>query len=205
MIQQKPDFNRIQKAYLILTVQILITALVVMYFRTHDTVRKRLNKYILGVVILSFVLIFAIHYAKTPLAKFALFSLFSVCIGSFCLASSSKVKDTLVASSLKATAGLYFTMTLVGLVCYKYGIDLSRLQFVLFFGLIGLILAMLFAPRTAHRTVFTIGIVIFALYLSYDTWNLVSNTGSDPTSDALSLYLSLINTFQQVLGLKLSE
>ena len=76
---------------------------------------------------------------------------------------------------------------------------------VLFFGLIGLILAMLFAPRTAHRTVFTIGIVIFALYLSYDTWNLVSHTGSDPTSDALSLYLSLLNTFQQVLGLKLSE
>lgn len=198
-----PNWNRISNTYLVLTIQLLITAATVMYLRKNSEVRSKIHKHILIPIVLTFLLLFAIHFAKTQTMKFLLFTMFSMLIGTFCLASMSSVTDKLIISSLKTTGALFISMSVLGVLAYKSGIDLSKLEFILCVCLLGLIIGMIFAPSTQHRTIFIIGTIVFCLFISVDTWNIThSRKYTDSTTDALSLYLSIVNLFQQILGLK---
>ena len=197
------NWNRISNTYLVLTVQLLVTVATVMYLRKNSEVRSKIRKYILIPIVLTFVLLFAIHFAKTQTMKFALFTMFSILIGTFCLASIPLVTDKMIMSSLKATGALFISMSVLGVLAYKSGIDLGKLEFILCICLLGLIIATIFAPTGKRRTVFIIGVILFCLFISVDTWNIArSRKYTDATTDALSLYLSVVNLFQQLLGLR---
>lgn len=118
------------------------------------------------------------------------------------IATSKYISDEVIISALKATLGMFVVMSIVGFICYKLGINLSKLQFILLFGLIGLIIGTFFVKSVKqYKVLFIAGFVIFSLLISLDTYRIMNSKYSDPVSDALSLYLDSINLFQQMVGL----
>jgi FtsH-binding integral membrane protein len=199
----KLQFNRLKNAYIILALQLLITFFVVKIIRDHPKYYNKIQQLIWIPIILSFTILFIIQLSNfSILTKLFFFTLFSICLGMLCIATSKYISNEIIMSALKSTLGIFIGMSIVGFVCYKIGINLTKLQFILLFGLIGLIIGTIFSKNNKqYKIVFTIGFILFSLLIAMDTYRIISNKYSDPVSDALSLYLDSINLFQQMIGL----
>ncbi len=198
------SYNRLKNAYIILALQLLITFFVVKLIRDNPKYYYQIQRYIWIPIILSFVILFIIQLSDfSMITKVFFFTLFSICLGMLCIATSKYVSDENIMSALKSTLGLFVGMSIVGFICYKMGINLSKLQFILLFGLIGLIIGSIFIGYSSKhaRILFILGFVLFSLLIAMDTYRMISSKYSDPVSDALSLYLDIINLFQQMIGL----
>ncbi len=198
------SYNRLKNAYIILALQLLITFFIVKLIRDNPKYYYQIQRYIWIPIILSFVILFIIQLSDfSMITKVFFFTLFSICLGMLCIATSKYVSDENIMSALKSTLGLFVGMSIVGFICYKMGINLSKLQFILLFGLIGLIIGSIFIGYSSKhaRILFILGFVLFSLLIAMDTYRMISSKYSDPVSDALSLYLDIINLFQQMIGL----
>jgi FtsH-binding integral membrane protein len=196
-------YSRLKNAYIILAIQLLITFFVVKLIRDQPKYYYQIQRYIWIPIILSFVILFIIQLSDfSMITKLFFFTLFSICLGMLCIATSKYISDDIINSALKSTLGIFIVMSIVGFICFKLGINLSKLQFILLFGLIGLIIGTIFIQNKKHfKTLFIIGFIIFSLLIASDTYRMISSKYSDPVSDALSLYLNTINLFQQIIGL----
>ena len=201
------SYNRLKNAYIILALQLLITFFVVKLIRDQPKYYYQIQRFIWIPIVLSFVILFIIQLSNfSMITKVFFFTLFSICLGMLCIATSKYVSDENIMSALKSTFGLFVSMSIVGFVCYKMGINLSKLQFILLFGLIGLIIGSIFIGYSSkyskqYRVLFILGFILFSLLIAMDTYRMMSSKYSDPVSDALSLYLDIINLFQQMIGL----
>ena len=202
-VDNSNKYNRLKNAYIILAFQLLITFFIVKYVRNNPTYYKKIQQFIWIPIILSFAILFIIQLSDfSMITKLFFFTLFSVCLGMLCIATSKYISDELIISALKGTLGIFVMMSIVGFICYKLGINLSKLQFILLFGLIGLIIGTFFVKSVKqYKVLFIAGFIIFSLLISLDTYRMLSSKYSDPVSDALSLYLDSINLFQQMIGL----
>ena len=203
MIQSQ--YKRLRDAYILLSLQLLVTFLVVKVIRDNPKYYNLIRQYAWIPIILSFVLLFTIQLGNfSPLVKIMFFTLFSICLGTMCIATSRIISDSIIISSLKATLGIFVSLSVIGWICYIYGINLSRLQFALLIGLIGLLIGMIFASSTPknRRVIFTFGIVLFSILIAVDTYTTLKGKYKDAVTDALGLYLNILNLFQQLIGLK---
>ena len=206
MIQ--PQYKRLRDAYIVLSLQFLITFLVVKMVRDNPKYYNLIRTYSAIPIILSFILLFTIELGNfSPLVKLMFFTLFSICLGTLCIATSKFISDSIIFSSLKATLAVFVSLSIVGWICYTQGINLSRLHFILLIALIGLLIGMFFASSTPQnrKVIFTFGIIIFSTLIAVDTYDLLTAKRRDVISDALGLYLSVINLFQHLIGLKMSK
>lgn len=206
MIQ--PQYKRVRDAYILLALQFLVTILVVKVIRDNPKYYDLIRTYSAIPIILSFILLFTIelgHFSQSM--KLLFFTLFSICLGMLCIATSNFIPDGVIFSSLKATFALFVSLSIVGWICYKFGVNLSRLHFILLIALIGLLIGILFSSYTPRnrKVIFTFGIIIFSVLIAVDTYDLLTEKRKDIVSDALGLYLSVINLFQHILGLKMSK
>ncbi len=202
------SYTRLRDAYIILALQLLITFFVVKYLRDNPVFNAKVQSYIWIPIILSFILLFTLtlsHYST--LVKLFFFTVFSICLGTICMATSNYFSNESVMIALKATFAVFVTLSLVGWICYTQKIDLSKLQFVLLVSLIGLIIATLFAYKYPQhiKKIFIFGFVIFSLLIAVDTYAILKGRYTDSVSDALSLYLNFLNLFQQILGYRSTE
>jgi FtsH-binding integral membrane protein len=207
-LEKNNSYKRLRDAYIILALQFLITFFVVKFIRDHPKYYTLIQQYSVIPILLSFGLLFLIQLGNfSPLVKLMFFTLFSVCLGTMCIAVSNVIPDSILFSALKSTLALFVSLSIVGWTCYHFGINLSKLQFILLLGLIGLIIGTLFSSYTPQnaRILFTFGIVIFSALIAVDTYNIMRGKEKDVISDALGLYLSVINLFQQLVGLKVSN
>ncbi len=107
-----------------------------------------------------------------------------------------------VALALGTTAGLFVTMAVIGSVTKR---DLTRMANILFFGLLGLIIAsfanLFFASTGAEWLITYAGIAIFLGFSAYDAQRVkrIAMSGDTSTSSAIwcatSLYLDILNLF----------
>jgi len=204
----QPQYNRVRDAYIILALQFLVTCLVVKVIRDNPKYYYLIQAYSVVPIILSFMLLFTIQLGNfSPLMKLFFFTLFSVCLGMMCIATSRFISNSTIFSALKSTLALFVSLSIIGWMCYKFGINLSRLQFILLVALVGLLIGMIFSSSTPQnrRVIFTFGIVIFSVLIAVDTYNLLTEKKKDVISDALGIYLSIINLFQHLIGLKESS
>jgi FtsH-binding integral membrane protein len=204
----KTNYIRLRDAYIILALQLLITLFVVKYLRDNPVFNVKVQSYIWIPIILTFILLFILslsHYSTT--VKLFFFTVFSICLGTICMATSKYFSNESVMIALKATFAVFVTLSLVGWICYTHNIDLSKLQFILLVSLIGLIIATLFAYKYPQhiKKIFVFGFVIFAILIAVDTYSILKGRYTDSVNDALSLYLNFFNLFQQILGFNTSE
>jgi FtsH-binding integral membrane protein len=202
------NYKHLRNVYILLTLQIIVTMLIVYIIRNNPKYYYLVQTYSALPIILSFILLLMIELMNlSETMKIFLFTIFSVCLGTLCIATSRFISNSTILASLKTTFALFLALTILGWICYKYNINLGRLQLILFISLIGLIFGMIFSARTPQnaRIIFMFGIIIFSLYIGYDTFRILQSKQKDIVSDALGLYLSIINLFSSLLGYKSSN
>ncbi|MBT6183927.1 MAG: hypothetical protein HOI07_04140 [Betaproteobacteria bacterium] len=144
------------------------------------------NRFILGLTTIGITIILAFARSLNIPMKFALFTLMSVITGML----AHNITD--LKEALLEAVGIFIAMVFAGIVTVKLGYDLSILGMILFFALIALIFARLLSPGKRKYT--KIATLIFALYVVYDTNNILQrNYGGDFVDATLDYFTDLVN------------
>ena len=200
--------------FITLIIQTVITALVFMFFYSNKEVSSVfLKKYNVFYAVLYFVflLILIKNMLSTKLSfnlRMLLFIVFSAFNGYFMgIALHYMSKDVLI-SALLSTLAIFSFFLVMGFFIVYMNIDIGWLGIYLFFGLLSLIIfrivTLMIKPKnkdeTRKKTRFfvTITMIIFALYILYDTNNILlkyRNTDVDCIRGALEYYLDILNLY----------
>jgi FtsH-binding integral membrane protein len=169
------------------------------------------NKYLpqIGLIISFFAIFYGIFKTKSFLTKQLLFGLLSIIMG-FILSSIIHIinDQELVESAVISTIINFGLMFLLGLVIVYFGYDLSWLGILLFVGLFVLIAVQvigMFSPQSdeTHKMIAYASVVIFSLYILYDTNKILlkyqNKSKSDCILGAIDYYLDIINLFEDYL------
>jgi len=155
-------------------------------------------------IILQFIIIFVLMSGTLgPVLKFLLFSLFSFIWGViFSSYRENKLYSGLIQFAIAGTAGIFVAMFFVGLLLVLFGIKLGfGFGAGLFFGLLFLIIMQLIEIFAGlhMKVINSIGIVLFAIYIVYDTNIILSRDYSgDFIQASMDYYLDTINIFLNI-------
>ncbi len=117
-------YSRLKNAYIILALQLVITFFIVNYIRNNPAYYKKIQEFIWLPILLSFAILFIIELSEfSMLTKLFFFTLFSICLGMLCIATSKYISDEVIMSALKSTIGIFIVMSIVGFICYKFDIN----------------------------------------------------------------------------------
>lgn len=188
--------------YLLLAVQLAISALIVWLLRKNEQLYAQTQKLFILWVLLMFTIIIALTWWRQPMpVRLALFTVFSILLGIMSVAASKQVDPSAIQSALIGTVAIFIAMSFVGLGLAAAGVNLSFLTYVLLAALIGLIIAMIvvrFSSVSAAfvKAILVIAVVIFSVYVAYDT-NLIlqRNAPEDVVGDAIAFFLDIQNIF----------
>jgi FtsH-binding integral membrane protein len=204
-------FQNLKEVYMILSIQILITFITTKWMRDNQII---LGNSIWFPIIFSFIFLFMILYRKfSQTTRWISLILFSICLGLTCIASSKYFSIEMIQKSLLSVICLFMLMSLVGYILYSQNISLQPLQLIMIFVLLGLIvgwITLMFMKPTELtskwvRTMFIIGFIVFSLLIAIDTNRILFHKDPktfDALSESLSLYLDIMNLFQNILGLQ---
>jgi FtsH-binding integral membrane protein len=205
LLSEKRGF--LVSVYLLLAIQLGITAIVATYMRRHQEVHDVIARLAILWFIMSLIIIIVLAAVPMPtLLKLALFTIFSVLLGFNCIAASNLVSTETIRIALMATVGVFMAMTALAIGLAAAGIDLSFLSFALFAALLGLLIALiaasfLHASRTIVRVILVFGVVLFSIFIAYDTNVMLQSGNNDVVMSAIQLYLDILNLFTELTGL----
>jgi len=200
--QNKTLFGKI---FLTVISQLFITFITVYCLRGYPNIVEKI--YSLGVFlclfILSIFLIFGILSTLPTSVRIVLFCLLSIILGLF-LARFNKINKEVLTSSVLGTLSIFVVMFIFGILSVYYNFDLLGLGSILFFALLILILSNVIfllcgVSSTAYKVYIYIGLVIFSLYIVFDTYLILKKYETDFVSGALSYYLDIINIFTKLV------
>lgn len=190
------------KVFLTLIFQLIITFCVVFTLsKNEEMMKKMFNWWVVFVVFLVMIgLLFAIVSSHLSISvKMLLFTVFSVAFGVLLSPIGLINRDVLLAAA-GGTLGIFVAMFLAGAVLTAMKIDLSLLGAILLACLIGLLIAtlvsFLFGLRRQHIAWVYIGLVVYSLFVMFDTQTLlVGKYQTDFVAGAMSYYLDVIGIF----------
>ena len=193
--------------YLLLAVQMSITALVVTWLRGRPDIYEKVKKYFWAWFLLSLVLIIALSFFPDipMLFKLLLFTAFSVTMGLTSIAASTRISIDVIKVAIFSTIGVFIAMTVIGFVLTSMGIDLSFMSLALLLALVAVVIAsivMMFVKvdKTIYKAFVILIIVIFSIFIAYDT-NLMLQRKLGVVDSALGLYLDMLNLFSSFTAL----
>jgi len=195
------------QVYLILAAQLAITAVTAGVLRQHQKTEEKIQRYWFLWFILSILLIIAIVGSESLSiwVRLALLTAFSVVLGLTSIVASTQISAATIKAGIIATAGLFVALSLLGSILLGFGIDLSFLAFSLTVALIALIVVfvvMIFVPvpSKAHKAVLAFAVVLFSIYIAFDTNIILQKGFNDPVLGATSLFLDALNIFTDVVA-----
>lgn len=207
--------------YAILIVQLVITFALIRSFQNSPKVVESTRKHALLYAVASIAIVVAMSFGFPPWLKFALFTVLSVVIALFLTGVTSRVSKEVVNQALASTIGIFLSLSVFALVLSSFGIHLGWMGVYLMAALIGLIVVsvvfMLYQAFTKpqedqdkannakqfHKILVVIGMVLFSLFVIYDT-NMVlqKDYAGGPIDAAEDFYLTFINLFTRTLSLE---
>lgn len=209
MLKEKKTF--LVSVYVVLIIQLTVTFSIVYTFRNHPTLSKATKQSIILYLLLSLGLIFVITMIPMPLwLKFTLFTLFAIVNGGLLHSFTVIFPVELINQALTGAIGIFMALSVVGFIVAAIGIDLSWMAFLLLAALVGLLVASLIvkfmqrshAMSKVHKTLLVVGLVLFSVYIMYNTNTMLQkNYSQDFISAAIDLYLSFINVFVRFMAL----
>jgi FtsH-binding integral membrane protein len=170
--------------------------------------------YKIGILISSFVALFALFALSPGPLKYVVAALFCALLGQSMTAFVRNLEQRdLLAKSLIGTLGIFLAMTAVGFYDKQ---NLLGFGPYLLAALVGLLVARIGAdlllpsssPKstTVNKAFSWIGVALFAAYTAYDTQVMKadarSNKSPDYINSSLGLYLDFLNLFQSVGSLE---
>lgn len=217
LLRQKKDL--IGCIFLTLIFQLIVTVLTMKYDQEKNIVGNliKTNKYStqIGLIIFFVAIFYGIFKTQSFFAKQLLFGLLSIIMGLLLSAIIHIINDPkLVESAAISTIINFGLMFLLGLVIVYFGYDLSFLGILLFLGLFILITVQvisLFSPQSdeMHKIIAYISVVIFSLYILYDTNKILLKYQNKDKSHcimgAIDYYLDIINLFEDYLSIGSSK
>ncbi len=199
-----------KKDLLVATFANLIAQLGITYYvMTHTTLEKEkdhttLKLQFIGLFIFQLILV---GYIITPMEswkRLLCFSVFSVSYGLMLSYLTLFISPDIIKMALLGTGAIFASMFSIGLMLLLSGIQLGyKWGLFLFFSLLFYIVFQIFAhfytvPIT-YKTILTIGIVLFSLYVIYDTNQILQrNYNGDFVTASIDYYLDIINIFTKL-------
>ena len=201
-------FNSDNKSFLLKVLANLIVQLGITYYVMTNT--SQLDPiYKWPLIIATFILLFFIAFKELPIyVKGILFCLFSFCFGKLFTIYKKKYGEEAINIAVMGALSVFGVMFAIGATLLTFGIKLSPLiGFILFIALLGLIIVRLMSIfgsslSPAKKTIYGAGIVIFALYIVYDTNNIlrrINYYNGDFITASMDYYLDIINLFSNIL------
>ncbi len=167
-------------------------------------------EYRIPLFILEIALIFALGFVQNKpginLAVFASFAFISGVTLVPLLAFVAVRNPAIIAQALAMTTIIFGIMSLYALKTKR---DLGNMGVALFWSAVvicvfALLNAFVFKSPTLQFAIASVVVVIFSLYIAYDTQNIVRGRYDNPIMAAIALYLDVLNIFTallQILGL----
>jgi FtsH-binding integral membrane protein len=190
----------LKKEFLALIFLNLLLQLSITYF-TMETNTKSANKYNFWVLFGSAIfIIFILSYRLHPVIAFLLFSAFSYISGLLLSGIKKNLDEKQIRIAIENALSVFGAMFVTAIGLLMGGVNLGyKFGIFLFFSLIGLIifrLINLFSGFGFNSLLNIMGVLIFALYILYDTHTiLLGNYGNDFINASMSYYLDIINLF----------
>jgi FtsH-binding integral membrane protein len=197
LVLQKKEF--VGLVFLNLMVQLGIT------YKTAMETTSPFHKYFWPTVTVIFTLTLIMSYSAHPAIKFVLFVLLSYAFGTLIssIKNTHNQKDIQVA--MESTLAIFASMFITAVVLLIGGVKLGyTFGLFLFCSLVGLIvyrLIWLYSGVNGHSVVHILGVLLFSMYVMYDT-NVIlqKDTQMDVISASFSYYLDVLNLFQDLLN-----
>jgi FtsH-binding integral membrane protein len=186
-----------------LMVQLIVAALVAYYLGQRSDMLVKVQKWYILYILAMFVIIIVLAFVPMhPLLKFTLFTVFSVLTGFSLSIATKKVSKEVIYASMKGTIAIFVVFVLFGLLIAASGINISWLGIVLFFALLILIIVQIVfitikdPSKKTQRVFAIIGLLLFSLYIMYDTYQILQRDYfGDFVTAALDYFLDIINIF----------
>jgi FtsH-binding integral membrane protein len=212
LVKKKQGF--LLQIYGTLIFELLVTFFIVYSFRNHPRFAKPSKLYLILYFVLAIILILILSFVPMPpIVKFLIFTLLAIVIGAMLYSTTFLIPRELITQALTGAISIFIAMSVVGIILASLGFDLGWLGMILLGALIGLIVASLILllfdknkSSLAHKTVLIIGLILFGVYVIYET-NIIlqENYDQDFISASVSLYLDFINIFSRILALEQME
>ena len=174
------------------------------YVMIHNKKSPIGHWYLIGIQI---IIIFVLALMPIPsFAKFILFSIFSYTFGLSLVEYKEIVDERAIEIAVKGTLSLFGLMMGVGIALILGGIRLGqRFGSFLFWSLLLLIILQIIAIvgdglSMLHKVLTFVGIILFSMYIVYDTQQILSRDyAGDFISASMAYYLDIVNLFVNLL------
>ena len=198
--------------YSLLCIQLVITALTIWYLRKHQDLHEKMKKWWIVTLILTLGILLVILFVPMPTPlKLLLITLFSVMIGISSIAANDKVPMEIIQKAVVSVIMVFIVMTVIGFTLAAMGVDLSFLTYILMCALVALVIGWLVVifgnvSKGFMRILLIIGVVLFSIYIGYDTNMILQRTYyGDFVNASIDFYLDIINLFSSLVGLDLMD
>jgi FtsH-binding integral membrane protein len=194
-----------KKEFLILVFANLIVQLGITYYVMKKTNTNPYGQWPLFIA--QFIIIYVIIMVPMPPAlKFVIFSILSYTLGISLSNLKKKYNEQLIDVAIQGALSVFGIMMAAAITLIAFGIQLSnKFGNFLFWALIALIIARIVilckGLTTAHKVISYIGILLFALFVLYDTQQILRRDYSeDFITASMDYYLDILNLFTSFLG-----
>ena len=186
-----------KKNFLILTfLNLLVQCIITRYTMIKSSKEKKSIWFKVGLFLLQLAFIFIMLMPIPILLKFICFCIFSITFG--ITLASLNLNETLIQIAFYGTMSIFGIMAGLGVLLSMLNINLGpKIGIGLFYSLLGLILLGLFNIITGnelHKLFSILGILLFSIYILYDTNQIVQRDyKGDFIAASLDYYLDILN------------
>jgi FtsH-binding integral membrane protein len=197
-----------KKEFMILVFANLITQLGITYYVMERTNKIDIPIGIWPLFFAQLIIIFVMALIPMPqIIKFLLFCVFSYTFGLMMSALKHRYDSDTINVAIQGAISVFAIMLASGVALFAGGINFGyKFGAILFWLLLALIVARLIfvlgaKMNQAHKLLSFIGIILFALYVLYDTNKILQrNYYGDFITASMDYYLDMINLFTSFLG-----
>lgn len=195
-----------KKEFLILVFSNLIAQLGITYYVMERTTNIKISS--TPLFIAQLIILFVMILVPMPeFIKFLLFCLFSYTWGLALSKLKKEYNSDMINVAIQGALTVFAVFVVAGITLIAGGINLGyRFGAILFWSLLALIVANLIfilgaSMNQAHKILSFIGIILFAMYVMYDT-NIIlqRNYYGDFVTASMDYYLDILNLFTSFLG-----
>ena len=195
-----------KKEFLILVFANLIAQLGITYYVMEHT--NKIDISIWPLFVAQLIIIFVLSLVPMPeFVKFLIFCLFSYIFGLMLSVLKKKYSSDMINVAIQGALTVFAFMLATGVALFTGGINLGyKFGSILFWSLLALIVARLVfvlgaKMNQAHKILSFIGIILFAIYVVYDTNKILQRDYyGDVITTSMDYYLDILNLFSNFLG-----
>lgn len=187
--------------------QILVT-FVIYYNVTIDIIKNRFSLILLILIQFGIIIIFS-TFELPIFLKFLLMTLFSIIWGLIFTSLKNDVPPEVIKTALFGALGIFVGIFIFSLLLivfgiyidYKYGLILLGLLLLLI--IVKIVLFLMNKYQGVHKGMAIISIILFSLFIIYDTHNiLLYSDTNDPIGASMDYYLDIMNIFVNMINIE---